>query len=230
MKRIIVIVEGQTEEEFVKEILGPFFRGHGLYDVRPIRIQTSVGRKVSGVHLSHKHLKNKGGFVNYEHLKNDALRYLKSERDIIVTTFVDFFRRPNNLPDAAACAKQPNTAAQADCLMEKMVADLPDPRFVPYIQLHEFEALLFSNNKGFAAYLPEVSKDTAQIVSHYKNPEEINSGSETAPSKRILSLFPSYEKNVDGPLLALEVSLAAMRERCPRFRLWLDRIVAAAKS
>lgn len=230
MKRIIIIVEGQTEEEFVKEILRPFFWEHGLYDVRPILIQTSVGRKVGGVRFSREHLKNKGGFVSYDHLKNDSLRYLKSEQDIVVTTFVDFFRRPNNLPQAAACAQKPTTTAQVDCLMEKMSNDVKDPRFIPYIQLHEFETLLFSNNDGFAAYLPNIASHTARIVAEYDNPEDINSGPSTSPANRILHFYPAYDKNVDGPLLALEVSLDVMRQRCPRFRRWLDTVAAAAKS
>ena len=82
MKRLFILVEGQTEESFVRELMTPYFMQKGVYDVRPVLIQTSKGHK--------------GGFVNYEHLKNDLLRLLKSQgQDVIVTTFVDFFRCPD---------------------------------------------------------------------------------------------------------------------------------------
>ncbi len=80
-KRLYIVVEGQTEEEFVKDLIAPYLQEYGLY-VWPTIIRTSAGHK--------------GGFVNYEHLKNDIQRLLKSQgKDIIVTTFIDFFRCPN---------------------------------------------------------------------------------------------------------------------------------------
>lgn len=79
MKRLFIVVEGQTEEAFVKELMRPYFIQNDIYDIRPVLIQTSKGHK--------------GGFVNYEHLRNDLLRLLKSQgQDVVVSTFVDFWR------------------------------------------------------------------------------------------------------------------------------------------
>ena len=79
MKRLFIVVEGQTEEAFVNELMSPYFIQNGIYDVRPVLIQTSKGHK--------------GGFVNYEHLKNDLFRLLRSQgQDVVVSTFVDFFQ------------------------------------------------------------------------------------------------------------------------------------------
>ncbi len=94
MKRLFIVVEGQTEEAFVKELMIPHFINNGIYDVRPILIQTSK---------SHK-----GGLVNYAHLKNDLQRLLKSQgQDVIVSTFVDFFRCPK-LPNQANIDRLPS--------------------------------------------------------------------------------------------------------------------------
>jgi hypothetical protein len=171
MKRLIIIVEGSTEEEFVKEVLRPYFTEHGIYDVRPIRIRTGKTAK--------------GGFVNYIHLKNDARKYLKQEKDI------------------------------------------NDHRFVPYIQKHEFEALLFASNAGFEQYLSSIAEATAQIVDAYSDPEEINTGPDTAPSKRILQLSPKYKKVLAGNIMALEIGIEAMLRRCPRFCAWIHGIIDA---
>ena len=81
MKRIYIIVEGQTEQEFVKSIIAPHLQQFGIYSVTPVLIRTSKS--------------GRGGFVNYEHLKNDAVKLLRSQKDdFIVSMFVDFFRIP----------------------------------------------------------------------------------------------------------------------------------------
>ncbi len=131
MKRLFIVVEGQTEEEFVNELLSPYLNTFEIYDVRATKIATSKGHK--------------GGFVNYQHLKNDVTKLLKqSGKDVIVTTFVDFFRLPTNVPNFTTISKK-FTKKNSVYEFEKAIAkDIDDHRFVPYIQMHEFEALLFS--------------------------------------------------------------------------------------
>ncbi|MDZ7899117.1 MAG: DUF4276 family protein [Arcicella sp.] len=93
VKRLFIVVEGQTEEEFVNELLSPYLNSFGIYDIRATKITTSKGYK--------------GGFVNYEHLRNDVIRLLKqSGQDVVVTTFVDFFKMPKNVPDYANISKK----------------------------------------------------------------------------------------------------------------------------
>ena len=213
MKRVFIVVEGQTEEEFVRTILYPYFLAREIYDVTPILIHTSkTGR---------------GGFVNYIHLKNTILALLKTQgADVLVTTFVDFFRMPNNTPQYEQCMLAASNKERVVRLEQCVGEDIADRRFVPYIQLHEFEALLFSNNKGFEAYFTvEQAKQTGAIVEAYKNPEEINTHPQYAPSKRILGIKENYNKPIEGILIALDVGVDTMLKRCPRFAAWMDDIV-----
>lgn len=212
MKRLFIVVEGQTEEAFVKELMTPFFMQNGIYDIRPVLIQTSKGHK--------------GGFVNYEHLKNDLLRLLKSQRqDVIVTTFVDFFRCPE-LPNQNDIDMLPSHIQKVEAMEKSIYDDINDRRFIPYIQLHEFEALLFSSANGFEVYFDDqISKEIQGIIDSFNNPEEINSSPETAPSKRLIRIIPSYDKVIYGNIVALEIGLPVILSKCPRFKRWIDSLI-----
>ncbi len=212
MKRLYIIVEGQTEQEFVKDLIAPYFSNLGFYDVRPFLIRTSrTGR---------------GGFVNYLHLKNDITRLLKQETEIIITTLVDFFRMPTNIPKYDECIdNNTNIFDKVLCLEKSIEDDISDSRFIPYIQLHEFEAVLFSTNNGFECYYEaEIYSQTQSIIEKYENPELINDRPETAPSKRLMKIIPSYNKVVDGNIIAMEVGFDAITEKCLRFRNWINQI------
>ena len=211
MKPLIIVVEGDTEEEFVKDLLLPYFHGHEIYDVRPIKISTKAGFK--------------GGFVNYDHLKRDVTRYLKEQQSRIVTTFVDYFRLPNSVPKYAECQQIHFIDARIECLESSMSEDFQTERFIPYIQKHEFEALLFSSNAGFTSYFEDIAKETQRIIDQYPNPEDINDQPHTAPSKRLLTLNPSYSKVNDGNIVALEIGIETILERCPRFSNWVKTII-----
>ena len=79
MKRIYIVVEGQTEQEFVNSIVAPYLWNSGIFNITPVLIRTSrTGR---------------GGMVSYEHLCNTIRMLLASGKDdFIVTTFIDYFR------------------------------------------------------------------------------------------------------------------------------------------
>jgi hypothetical protein len=111
--------------------------------------------------------------------------------------------------------------------LERCIAeDIKDRRLVPYIQLHEFEALLFSNNEGFEEFFSEKqAQQTLQIVNAFNNPEDINTHPQYAPSKRILAIKEDYNKPIDGNLIALKIGIKTMLERCPRFAAWIENIV-----
>lgn len=219
MKRVYFVVEGQTEGEFVREIIAPYFRNQGIFDVRALLIETSKGHK--------------GGFVNYGHMKKLVVRLLKEEPDVIVTTLVDYFRIPNDLPGYSDCMKITSVSGKIDCLQQRMEADLTEglkqPLLIPYIQKYEFEALLFSSNVGFEyCYGKDVSEKTAQVLEHYPNPEEINESPATAPSKRLLNIIPDYQKVVDGNTIALEIGIEPILEKCPRFCQWIETLIDRA--
>lgn len=216
MKRLYIIVEGQTEQEFINSVLAPYLLGYKIYTVTPILIRTSkTGR---------------GGFVNYEHLKNDAKRLLSSTKtDFVVTMFVDFFRIPQ-IPHPERWSIITDPLSKIDEMEKCIGQDINDRRFIPYIQLHEFESLLFSSNKGFSAYYPNaICQQTQEIINNYTNPEFINSSPTGAPSKRLLKIKPDYDKVIDGNLIAMEVGLDAILDKCPRFKQWVDLLISVCK-
>ncbi len=216
MKRLFIVVEGQSEEEFVKELMTPFFIKNGIYSIQVSLIHTSKGHK--------------GGFVNYEHLKNDLFKLLKSQgQDIIVTTFVDFFRCPE-LPGQVDINSLKSNYEKVKAMEENIAKDINDRRFIPYIQLHEFEALLFSSVAGFEKYFDvNITKEIQSILDSFQNPEEINSSPETAPSKRLLRLIPKYDKVFFGNSIALEIGMDTIMEKCPRFRNWVNILIGLCK-
>ncbi|MBQ5925856.1 MAG: DUF4276 family protein [Paludibacteraceae bacterium] len=217
MKRLYIVVEGATEEGFVKTMLQPYFASCGVYAVYPILIHTSkLGR---------------GGFVSYNHLENTVRPLLKSQGDdVIVTTFVDFFRIPTNMPQYAQCMCAQSNKERIVELERCLGEDINDRRFVPYIQLHEFEALLFSSNDGFKMYFTdEQAERTSMIVEDFDNPEDINSSPEMAPSKRILKIKDNYNKPLEGNLIALEIGINKILERCPRFASWVNDLIDRCK-
>jgi len=215
MRAIYFVVEGQTEQEFVHTSIRPYLFEKGITDVRGILIETSPGHK--------------GGFVNYAHLKKLLIRLLKEETDILVSTFVDFYRIPNDIPNYYHCMSKSLVDDKITCLNQSIWSDINSvtdaSRLEVYIQKHEFEALLFAENTGFEySYDENIYNKTAEIISQFPNPEEINDNPLTAPSKRILQIMPSYDKVIDGNIIALEVGFDNILQKCPRFRVWLDTL------
>ena len=213
-RSLIIVVEGQTEEEFVNEVLQPWLNEQGINDVRAIKIRTSKT--------------GKGGNTNYAHFKNTTENLLKQEKDILVTSLLDFFRLPNEFPGFDAARRIINVQKRIEFLEHELSNKIASERFIPYIQLHEFEALLFTKIEGFRvvpfcgkAAIEQISK----IIDEYPNPELINDHPNTAPSKRIEKIIADYDKVLHGNYIILENGLAAIFEKCPRFRQWIERLV-----
>ena len=99
-------------------------------------------------------------------------------------------------------------------------------RFIPFITMHEFEALLFSHSERFAAAIdrPDLARSFQEIRDAFPSPEAIDDSPVTAPSKRIEALVPGYEKPLWGALAALEIGLGTMRSECPHFDCWISRL------
>ena len=106
--------------------------------------------------------------------------------------------------------------------------DIANEHFIPYIQLHEFEALLFSSDASFGDLFSEKeAKELSKVVAQYPNPEEINTTPEGAPSKRLQAIVSDYRKTVHGDLIAEAIGIETILERCPRFRAWVERLIRA---
>ncbi len=116
---------------------------------------------------------------------------------------------------------------RVEFLEQAFADDIKDPRFIPYIQLHEFEAILFSEPLGFACFYEHADKQAAalqSIADQYASPELIDDGPSTSPSKRIIAQFPGYSKPAAGPKIADLIGLDTIRSKCPHFHAWLSRL------
>lgn len=221
MRGIYIICEGQTEEEFVNHILSPFFYSHQIYDVRPILMATSKGQK--------------GGDIKYDRLKFNIDKLLKSQTDILVTTFIDFFRLKNDFPKYELAQEKLNKIHKVDFLEQALAQAISNPRFIPYIQLHEFESLLFAAKEGFES-LPDLKQANLNslllAVEEKENPEELNDGELTAPSKRLEQLIPGFDKNkpLYGGLIAEVNTISVVLDRCLRFKTWVETLIERFRS
>lgn len=219
MRGVYIIVEGQTEEEFVYTSLSPYLNTRGIYDVRAILVETSPG--------------NKGGDLKFSRFKRNAENLLSRETDIIVTSLIDFFRLQNDFPKFEQSQKIADKQDRVDFLEKAISERIDNRRFIPYIQLHEFEGLLFSDKVGIE-YIPNIPErnltELNETIESHPNPELLNDGAETAPSKRLTRLIPGYKKTLHSPLIADEIGVPRILAKCPRFNAWVQKVVDAVKS
>ena len=221
MTRLLVHVEGQTEETFVNCILAPHLYEHGY---------TLVSARLIGNARQRDH---RGGIAPWPAARRDIIRHLREDRGCIATTMVDYYAMPQlgaeAWPGRTGASSLPQHQ-RANAVEQAMAADIPadidTDRFVPYLNMHEFEALLFSDCAACARGMdrPDLEAALTAIRAQFGTPEDINDSSETAPSKRFEALIPGYQKVLTGNLAALEIGLAAMRRECPHFREWLERL------
>lgn len=222
MVRLYLFVEGQTEQTFADTLIKPHLAQYGVFMHSPRLI--AHARRRGKVH--------RGGGRNYEPMKNDILRSLKQDRNynVFFTTMIDLYAIHNKFPGLAESKKlRDNPTQRVEFLEHCFKEDIDDDRFIPYIQLHEYEAYLFTDLTCFEYIEPECTRQIAAlevIANKYSTPELINDGPQTAPSKRIITQFPDYEKSksVFGPQLAELIGLATIRSKCPHFDKWLKRL------
>ncbi|MFA6024887.1 MAG: DUF4276 family protein [Ignavibacteriaceae bacterium] len=216
-----ILVEGQTEQEFVTNLMYPYFYSRGISNIRTITIETSPGFK--------------GGDVRYHaRYKPNIKKILQGQEDLLVTSLIDYYRLRNDFPNYAESRNRITPEQKVQLIEAGCFQDIGDARFIPYIQLHEFEGLLFSATKGFEELFPDLrgvnKKELIKIVQQFPNPELINDNPATAPSKRLERLIPGYEKPLFGTMIALENGFDVIMQRCPRFREWVETLIGRMKS
>ena len=215
-KRVLVLVEGQTEERFVKDVLQPAYSGRGIYFFPTLLVTKRVK---NGPNF-------KGGITNFAKFKNDVNRLLNSAGDALVTTMLDYYALPKDFPGMST--RPVSTAMERVRHVEDEIAvDFGRPlNFVPFLALHEFEAWLFSSPIELPKVMTERTKESAftSIIREFSSPEEINEKPESAPSKRIKALFPAYRKTLHGPLTAQRIGLEHIRASCRHFDDWLMKL------
>jgi hypothetical protein len=183
IKKVLILVEGPTEETFIRDTLAPYLTTLGIY------IRT------------------------YGKVKNDILRLLTDTSAAAITTFFDYYGLPTDFLGYNQCLAITQCHDRITLLENAFSENINDRRFIPYIQLHEFEALMFSSPREIAKVFPASNKECElqSIAAQFKTPEEINNSPVTAPSKRLLKLFRDYSKVIHGPLVIKRIGLDKIR-------------------
>jgi hypothetical protein len=222
MKRLIIVVEGDTEKEFIDKVLSPYLYTKGLQSVNCFKI---------------KH--TKGGLTKYQHLKTDLINCIY-ESNVLVSTLIDFYALPKDFPKYEDAKTIVNKADKLAFLEKAIVEDLENekeksfPNLFPYIQLHEFEALVFCSIDAIKSlYSNEDAKfnELEKIMEAHPNPEDINDKPETAPSKRLKNnqLIRGYNKVNDGIMIIEEAGVDTVLRKCPRFNNWVETLIEKVK-
>jgi hypothetical protein len=118
--------------------------------------------------------------TNWDQIKRDLRNLLGDTNTAGITTLIDYYGLPKDVPGMSTRKGSPIARVTH---VEKTIADhFNDRRLRPFLMLHEFEAMLFTNIKKWehrfddAAAIARLKNDVADLA-----PEEINEASQTAP-------------------------------------------------
>lgn len=221
--RLNITAEGKTELLFVKDVLFEYLLPHNIFcDVRSV--------------LTSKQHKKRGGMTTYERTKADIIHWMKVERspDTRFSTMFDYYALPKDFPGFTEAKRMNDPYKVIEQIESAFMEDISDRRFIPYIQLHEFESLIFSDLDSLLSeyeengeQIEELKRQLAQVPDN--NPELINDKRETSPSHRILKLIPSYHKVSTCPILDKSITIEQMREKCKHFNEWLTKLETLSK-
>ena len=224
MKYLNIIVEGSSEEVFVNDVLMKHFASLNIF-VSSRKIKTGWDRE---------HNKPaKGGLSKYIKFRNDVLRWIQADRNnpkYWYTSMLDLYAFPKDELSPYSKNNQSITDPyQKVTTLEAAIAqDIDHPQFIPYIQLHEFEAFLLVDPDRLITMYPNNRTDINRLKKDIGSlrPEEINESPQTAPSKRIIKYIPDYEgqKAQVGPLVAEDIGLTTLRDNCPHFNEWITKL------
>lgn len=234
--RLHITAEGQTEERFVRHVLAPYLGERSVWsDARCVL--TSRDKRAGILY--------RGGFRRqspYLTVKKDICAWMKEDRqsDVRFTTMLDLYALPNDFPGYADAQRKTDPYARVAVLEEAFAADINsemnDTRFIPYVQLHEFEALILADPQHldweFLEHDDPIVRLADMVAREGGNPELIDDGANTAPSKRIIAEIPEYagKKATSGPLVAGRIGMPTLLERCRHFSQWIDRLLRLGNS
>ena len=218
MIRLIIVCEGETEKQFCDNLLAPHFFKKGISLSAPLIKKTN------------------GGICPWPVLKRQLIGHL--HEGAYVTTFIDYYGIKDSMlfPKWAESKKVSNKTKRMHLLEKAMTEDLDSTlrqRFIPYLQLHEFEALLFCDIKAFTNEIPNDDikdiKGLKKVLQDFPNPELINDNIKTSPSHRLEQMISGYTKTLYGAVLAQATGLKTIREKCPLFSEWLNALEILGK-
>lgn len=216
MTRLLMLVEGQSEEIFVKHTLTPYLAQHGVYVQSPIVLWTKRLPGGGGF---------RGGVSNWSQIRRNLLP-LTRDGDAWVTTLLDFYGLPEDFPGLPEALGEGKAQERVIALQERFSAEVNHQRFIPFLALHEFEAWLFSAPDAVEAHFEKahLAERLRNAVQEAGAPELINHGATTHPKARLQSLVGAYKETSDGPTLIEKIGIAAVRAACPHFDSWLQRL------
>ncbi len=213
MTRLLVLVEGQSEELFVSRTLAPHLVAHGVHVAKPILIWT---KRLSGGGG------HRGGISHYRQIRN-SLDPLLRDRSAWVTTLIDFYGLPGDFPGVAACSGLTDPKARVVAVSQSFAEDVKHPRFIPFLALHELEAWLFASPESVAGHFaqPSLADHMRGMLTEAGEAELIDGDPATHPKVRIRNLVPTYKEVADGATLLGKIGIEPIRTACPHFAQWL---------
>ena len=223
MRLLYVFCEGKTEQGFCNQVLRP-----RLFPQYEGRIAT-----ILIAHSKHHRKVSRGGVPkSYATMRRDIVNTLRSrhETDEFFTSMIDLYALPRDFPGKNSYNRNPsNPTPYVEALEEAFSIDIADRRFVPHLQLHEYETMLFADPDAFRIAFDNCDSGVEQlklIAESVPSIEHINDGPTTAPSKRIIDHVPRYkgQKASAGPDIAEYIGLPLIRAKCPHFNAWLTRL------
>ena len=227
-KIIHVLCEGQTEQGFVEKVLRPYLQDNGIKGVNGILITTNKKKNA------------RGGLLSYNHALTDLriLQRTKIDGDFerhIFTTMFDFYALPDDFPGFEKIKTIRDPYLKVSNLEKDFADEINDNRFIPYIQLHEFEALLFCGIEYIAELYPGCEKRCEQLtqaLQNVGNPELINNSPHTAPSKRMIKAIAgdnkthyNYKKPKTGRFVTEKIGIDELRSKCKHFDEWIEKLI-----
>lgn len=212
MKMIYILCEGQTEEAFINEVLGPYFANLMIF-IKPIICTTK--RTTSK--------KYKGGVSDYNKVKNELTILCKQHKNEMITTMFDYYAMPSNTPNINC--NEVDVYKRMELIEEAINNDIGQPNCFFNFMLHEFEGMLFSSPDAFIEITDEQTVEKIRKMRDEAiSPEHINNSPETAPSKRLESLIPNYAKVKNGALISKNIGIDTLLKECKHFAEWVEKI------
>ncbi len=215
MTQLLILVEGDSEELFVKNILSPHLARFGVYAVATgvVSKRLASGKKLTGGNR----------WPNVQ----KSLQPLLANSGAWVTTLLDLYGLPEDFPGVVGLATiSVNARDRAEYVQNQLSVALGNPqRFIPFLALHEFEAWYFAGPDQVAGFYgePSVVDLMKQACRAFGGPENINHGKETHPSKRLEGYGIGFRKT-SGVTILKEIGLGSIRAACPHFNTWLSQL------
>jgi hypothetical protein len=220
MNRVLVLVEGPTERVIIQQVFAPDLGTKNVF-LNP-RVVGQPGHK---------------GGNKFATVRREIRNLMCQEPGSTVTMFFDYYGLGEEWPGITdikgkniEIARGTLETALADIIRQDIGDKFNSDKFIPYIQFHEMEGLLFADPDEMAKVFekPELKTEFKKIVNECGGCEKINNNYETAPSRRIQKIYPAYKKgssvNAHAWRITDHIGVEKIRKQCPNFNEWYSRM------